>query len=65
MAKLRGRRTTPHGPSFSVLATRDWEVIYRADASLYSAQVVRSREIADKDLAKHKEALEATGWREG
>ncbi len=42
-----------------------WEVIYRADASLYFAQVVGSRELAEKDLAKHKEALEATGWREG
>jgi hypothetical protein len=42
-----------------------WEVIYRADASLYSARVVGSLELADKDLAKHKEALEAVGWREG
>jgi hypothetical protein len=37
-----------------------WEVSYRADASLVS-----SRELAEKDLAKHKEALEATGWAEG
>jgi hypothetical protein len=46
----------------------EWEVIHRADASSYSAysgQVVGSRELAEKDLAKHKEALEATGWREG
>jgi hypothetical protein len=41
-----------------------WEVIYRADASLYLAQTLASRALAEQHLALHKELLEGVGWRE-
>jgi hypothetical protein len=41
-----------------------WEVIYRADASLYLTQTLASRALAEQHLALHKELLEGVGWKE-
>jgi hypothetical protein len=40
-----------------------WEVLYRANNDLYKSQVFASRTLAEHDLMRTKDALEATGWR--
>jgi hypothetical protein len=39
-----------------------WEVLYRANNYLYKSQVFASRTLAEHDLMRTKDALEATGW---
>jgi hypothetical protein len=39
-----------------------WEVVYRANNDLYKSQVFPSRVLAEHDLMRTKDALEATGW---
>jgi hypothetical protein len=39
-----------------------WEVLYRANNDLYKSQVFASRTLAEHDLMRTKDALEATGW---
>jgi hypothetical protein len=34
-----------------------WEVVYRVNGALYSAQTLASRELAEQHLARHKDAL--------
>ena len=41
-----------------------WKVIYRADGTLYLAQTLANRALAEQHLALHKELLEGVGWRE-
>ncbi len=41
-----------------------WEAVCEADGNLYMSQTLDSRELAEKHLARHKQALEAAGWRE-
>jgi hypothetical protein len=40
------------------------EVLYRANNDLYKSQVFPTRALAENDLARTRNALEATGWRE-
>jgi hypothetical protein len=40
-----------------------WEAVYLADGHLYKTQVFASRVLAERDLMRTKDALEATGWR--
>jgi hypothetical protein len=40
-----------------------WEAVYLSDGALYKTQVFASRVLAEHDLMRTKEALEATGWR--
>jgi hypothetical protein len=40
-----------------------WEVLYRANNDLYKSQVFATRVLAEHDLMRTKDALEATGWR--
>jgi hypothetical protein len=40
-----------------------WEVLYRANNDLYKSQVFANRTLAEHDLMRTKDALEATGWR--
>jgi hypothetical protein len=49
----------------SVRAVDDerWEAVYRIDEALYKTQVFASRALAEHDLMRTKDALEATGWR--
>jgi hypothetical protein len=42
-----------------------WEVVCRVNGELYKAEVVSNRELAEQRLVHYKNALEATGWREG
>jgi hypothetical protein len=39
-----------------------WEVLYRANSELYKSQVFPTRVLAEHDLMRTKDALEATGW---
>jgi hypothetical protein len=39
-----------------------WEVFYRANNDLYKSQVFPTRVLAEHDLMRPKDALEATGW---
>jgi hypothetical protein len=39
-----------------------WEVLYRANNDLYKSQVFPTRVLAEHDLMRTKDALEATGW---
>jgi len=39
-----------------------WEVLYRANSDLYKSQVFSSRVLAEQDLMRTRNALEATGW---
>jgi hypothetical protein len=41
-----------------------WEAVYEADGNLYMSETLASRELAEAHLAKHKDLLEAAGWRE-
>src|SRR4029453_6909947 len=41
-----------------------WEVLYRANNDLYKSQVFTSRTLAEHDLMRTKDALEATGWQQ-
>jgi hypothetical protein len=40
-----------------------WEVVYLADSILYKTQVFATRAVAENDLARTRDALEAAGWR--
>jgi hypothetical protein len=40
-----------------------WEVVYLADGNLYKTQVFATRPLAENDLARTRDALEAAGWR--
>jgi hypothetical protein len=40
-----------------------WEAVYVTDGHLYKTQVFASRILAERDLMRTKDALEATGWR--
>ena len=40
-----------------------WEAVYLIDGTLYKTQVFASRTLAEHDLMRTKDALEATGWR--
>jgi hypothetical protein len=40
-----------------------WEVVYLADGNLYKTQVFDTRALAENDLARTRDALEAAGWR--
>jgi hypothetical protein len=39
-----------------------WEVVYLADGNLYKTQVFATRSLAERDLARTRDALEAAGW---
>jgi hypothetical protein len=39
-----------------------WEAVYRIDKALYKTQVFESRVLAEHDLMRTKDALEAYGW---
>jgi hypothetical protein len=39
-----------------------WEVVYLADGNLYKTQVFATRALAERDLARTRDALEAAGW---
>jgi hypothetical protein len=39
------------------------EVVYLADGNLYKTQVFATRPLAENDLARTRDALEAAGWR--
>jgi hypothetical protein len=41
-----------------------WEAVYQADGTLYMSETLPNRELAEKHLARHKDALDAAGWRE-
>ena len=41
-----------------------WEAVYEADGTLYMSETLASRELAERHLAKHRDLLEAAGWRE-
>jgi hypothetical protein len=41
-----------------------WEAVYEANGTLYMSETLASRELAERHLAKHKDLLEAAGWRE-
>jgi hypothetical protein len=41
-----------------------WEVVYRIGGGLYKTQVFASRILAEHDLMRTKDALEATGWQQ-
>jgi hypothetical protein len=41
-----------------------WEAVYEADGTLYMSETLASRELAERHVAKHKDLLEAAGWRE-
>jgi hypothetical protein len=40
-----------------------WEAVYLVDGSLYKTQVFATRVLAEHDLIRTRDALEATGWR--
>jgi len=40
-----------------------WEAVYRTDGAFYKTQVFATRVLAEHDLMRTKDALEATGWR--
>jgi hypothetical protein len=40
-----------------------WEAVYRIDGTLYKTQVFPTRVLAEHDLMRTKDAMEATGWR--
>ena len=40
-----------------------WEAVYEADGTLYMSETFASRELAERHLAKHRDLLEAAGWR--
>ncbi len=40
-----------------------WEVLYRANNDLYKSQVFATRVLAEHDLMRTRDGLEATGWR--
>jgi len=40
-----------------------WEAVYLIDGTLYKTQVFATRVLAEHDLMRTKDALEATGWR--
>jgi hypothetical protein len=39
-----------------------WEAVYLADGNLYKTQVFDTRVLAERDLARTRDALEAAGW---
>jgi hypothetical protein len=39
-----------------------WEAVYLADGNLYKTQVFATRALAEQDLARTRNALEAAGW---
>jgi hypothetical protein len=39
-----------------------WEAVYLIDGALYKTQVFPSRVLAEHDLMRTHDALEATGW---
>jgi hypothetical protein len=39
-----------------------WEAVYLIDGALYKTQVFATRVLAEHDLMRTKDALEATGW---
>jgi hypothetical protein len=39
-----------------------WEVVYLADGNLYKTQMFATRALAEHDLARTRDALEAAGW---
>jgi hypothetical protein len=41
-----------------------WEVVYRIGGGLYKTEVFASRTLAEHDLMRTKDALEATGWQQ-
>jgi hypothetical protein len=41
-----------------------WETVYLLDGAVYLTQTLASRELAEQHLAKHKDALDAAGWKE-
>jgi hypothetical protein len=49
--------------SLRVIDDERWEVVYRIGGGLYKTQVFGSRILAEHDLMRTKDALEATGWR--
>jgi hypothetical protein len=42
-----------------------WEAVYWLNGGLYLSETLDSRELAEQHLAKHKDALDAAGWKEG
>jgi hypothetical protein len=40
-----------------------WEAVYLIDGALYKTQVFATRVLAEHDLIRTRDALEATGWR--
>jgi hypothetical protein len=48
--------------SLRAVGDERWEVVYLADGNLYKSQVFASRTLAEHDLMRAKDALEATGW---
>jgi hypothetical protein len=53
------------GPSRASLRAVDderWEVVYLADGNLYKTQMFATRALAERDLARTRDALEAAGW---
>jgi hypothetical protein len=49
--------------SLRVVDDERWEAVYRINSALYKTQVFATRVLAEHDLMRTKDALEATGWR--
>jgi len=49
--------------SLRAVDAKRWEAIYLIDGALYKTQVFATRVLAEHDLMRTREALEATGWR--
>jgi hypothetical protein len=48
--------------SLRVVDDERWEAVYRVNSALYKTQVFATRVLAEHDLMRTKDALEATGW---
>jgi hypothetical protein len=49
--------------SLRAVDDKRWEAVYLSDGALFKTQVFASRVLAEHDLMRIREALEATGWR--
>jgi hypothetical protein len=48
--------------SLRAVDNEQWEVVYLADGNLYKTQVFATRGLAETDLSRTRDALEAAGW---
>ena len=48
--------------SLRAVDDEQWEAVYRIDGALYKTQVFATRVLAEHDLMRTRDALEATGW---